>query len=211
MLLRIPSNRSTDAQIDEGAEAEDSLGTSEEIIASFTAPELSIRLTSVRISALANSSERLDSKTMQELRQKLIRQKTRADRGTAISGTLTSAGLYYMAGATAVSAYSYGKSANTLEALENTLAENGIRLRARDKLSSFLVATTETVIIKCLALGYDDKIVMDVNIDSTNDFADFPQSGPADFDQTQHVRVAAGSVSAELDFKSDDMLIRAEQ
>jgi hypothetical protein len=93
-------------------------------------------------------------------RRSLLRKKTRAGWGMSISSVMTP-GLPYMAGAVAVAAYSYYQSDETLEDLEQMMAERGIKTRSRDKLASFMVGTVEKAALTVAFLGHSEAACLD--------------------------------------------------
>lgn len=93
-------------------------------------------------------------------RRSLLRKKTRAGWGVGISSVMAP-GLPYMLGAAAVAAYSYCQSDDTLEDLEQMMAERGIKTRSRDKLASFVIGTAEKAALTVALLGHSEAACLD--------------------------------------------------
>ncbi|KAF1364942.1 hypothetical protein EJ07DRAFT_151362 [Lizonia empirigonia] len=103
----------------------------------------------------------LPDASFHQQRRSLLRKKTRAGWGIGISGAMCASGLYYMAAPAGVAAYGYKKSGDTLEDLEQMMAERGIKPRNRDKLASFLTGTAEKLAISVVLLGHGEALCLD--------------------------------------------------
>lgn len=109
------------------------------------------------------SQQPLSDEYFHKQRRSLLRKKTRAGWGVGVSGAMTAGGLYYMAAPAAVAAYGYKKSGDTLDNLEQIMAERGIKPRSRDKLASFLIGTTEKAVLSAMFLGHGEAMCLDGN------------------------------------------------